>query len=112
MLKFTGATAGAVTIGTTLAVPQATAADASLVHPGMLHTRADLGRMAQKVKAGASPCTEGFARLTANRHAQSGWTANPQTTVYRGDGSPQNYWTLYNDIHAAYQNALRWHVTG
>jgi len=112
MLKFTGATAGAVTIGTALAAPQATAAGASLVHPGMLHTRTDLDRMAKKVKAGAAPYTAGFARLTANSHAQSGWTANPQATVYRGDGSPQNYRTLYNDIHAAYQNALRWHVTG
>jgi LPXTG-motif cell wall-anchored protein len=32
--------------------------------------------------------------------------------VYRGAGSPQNYATLYNDIHAAYQNALRHHVGG
>ncbi|WP_330292514.1 alginate lyase family protein [Streptomyces sp. NBC_00576] len=112
VLKFTGATAGAVTIGTTLAAPPASAAGASLVHPGMLHTRTDLDRMAKKVKAGAAPYTAGFARLTANRHAQSGWTANPQATVYRGEGSPQNYAILYNDIHAAYQNALRWHVTG
>ncbi|MDW4906628.1 alginate lyase family protein [Streptomyces sp. ADMS] len=112
MLKYTGATAGAVAIGTTLTAPQATAAGASLVHPGMLHTRTDLDRMAKKVKAGAAPYTAGFARLTANRHAQSGWTANPQATVYRGSGSPQNYAILYNDIHAAYQNALRWHVTG
>ncbi|MEH0421679.1 alginate lyase family protein [Streptomyces sp. B21-083] len=112
MLKFTGATAGAVAIGTTLAAPQATAAGASLVHPGMLHTRTDLDRMAKKVKAGAAPYTAGFTRLAANRHAQSGWTANPQATVYRGSGSPQNYVILYNDIHAAYQNALRWHVTG
>ncbi|WP_105972148.1 alginate lyase family protein [Streptomyces geranii] len=112
MLKFTGATAGAVAIGTTLAAPQATAAGASLVHPGMLHTRTDLDRMAKKVRAGAAPYTAGFARLTANSHAQSGWTANPQAVVYRGSGSPQNYRTLYNDIHAAYQNALRWHVTG
>ena len=112
MLKFTGVTAGAVALGTIVAAPQATAAGASLVHPGLLHTRTDLDRMAKKVKAGAAPYTAGFARLTANRHAQSGWTANAQATVYRGSGSPQNYAILYNDIHAAYQNALRWHVTG
>ncbi len=112
MLKFTGATAGAVAVGTALAAPQASAAGASLVHPGLLHTRTDLDRMAKQVKAGAAPYTAGFARLTANRHAQSGWTANPQATVYRGEGSPQNYAILYNDIHAAYQNALRLHVTG
>ncbi|MFE9440959.1 alginate lyase family protein [Streptomyces sp. NPDC006602] len=113
MLKAAGVTAGAVGVGTALgtATP-AVAAGAAFAHPGLLHTRADLDRMAAKVKAGAAPYTAGFAKLTANRHAQSGWTANPQATVYRGSGSPQNYTLLYNDIHAAYQNALRGHVTG
>ncbi|MBA2944546.1 alginate lyase family protein [Streptomyces himalayensis] len=114
MLKIAGAAAGAAGIGVaavTAAVP-ASAAGGTFAHPGLLHTQADLDRMAAKVKAGARPYTVGFARLTANRHAQSGWQANPQATVYRGVGSPQNYATLYNDIHAAYQNALRWHVTG
>ncbi|WP_409474957.1 alginate lyase family protein [Streptomyces sp. HC307] len=112
MLKATGAAAGAVGMSTVLAPAPATAAPAAFAHPGLLHTRADLDRMAAKVKAGAAPYTAGFAKLTANRHAQSGWTANPQATVYRGAGSPQNYRTLYNDIHAAYQNALRAHVSG
>jgi hypothetical protein len=114
MLKATGAAAGAVGvgIGTTTLAPPATAAGASFAHPGLLHTRADLDRMAAKVKAGAAPYTAGYAKLTANRHAQSGWRPNPQATVYRGGGSPQNYQILYNDVHAAYQNALRWHVSG
>ncbi|MFI6666772.1 alginate lyase family protein [Streptomyces sp. NPDC050481] len=109
MLKAAGAAGVAVTTAT---APPATAADSAFAHPGLLHTRADLARMAAKVKAGAAPYTAGFARLTANRHAQSGWTPNPQATVYRGAGSPQNYATLYNDIHAAYQNGLRHHVSG
>ena len=109
MLKAAGAAGVAVTAAT--AVP-ATAADSAFAHPGLLHTQADLARMAAKVKAGAAPYTAGFAKLTANRHAQSGWTPNPQATVYRGAGSPQNYATLYNDIHAAYQNGLRHHVSG
>jgi hypothetical protein len=108
MLKAAGATGVAVTAATALPA----AADSGFAHPGLLHTRADLARMAAKVKAGAAPYTAGFAKLTANRHAQSGWTPQPQTTVYRGAGSPQNYATLYNDIHAAYQNALRHHVGG
>ncbi|MFI5680447.1 alginate lyase family protein [Streptomyces cellulosae] len=112
MLKATGTAAGALAVGTGLASAPAHAAGPALVHPGLLHTRADLDRMAAKVKAGAAPHTAGFAKLTANRHAQSGWTANPQATVYRGAGSPQNYQILYNDIHAAYQNALRGHVSG
>ncbi|MEV2215385.1 alginate lyase family protein [Streptomyces sp. NPDC050997] len=112
MLKATSTAAGAVAIGTTLTQAPAAAAAPAYAHPGLLHTRADLGRMAARVKAGAAPHTAGFAKLTANRHAQSGWQANPQATVYRGSGSPQNYAILYNDIHAAYQNALRGHVSG
>ncbi|WP_461076363.1 alginate lyase family protein [Streptomyces deserti] len=111
MLKATGAAAGAVALGTAPAAP-AVAAGAAYAHPGLLHTRADLDRMAAKVKAGAEPYTAGYAKLTANRHAQSGWQPNPQSVVYRGAGSPQNYAILYNDIHAAYQNALRYHVSG
>ncbi|MFE7269826.1 alginate lyase family protein [Streptomyces sp. NPDC057623] len=116
MLKATGATAGAVGVGvgvgtTALATPAA-AAGASFAHPGLLHTRADLDRMAAKVKAGAEPYTAGFAKLAANPHAQSGWQPRPAATVYRGGGTPQNYAALYKDIHSAYQNALRWHVTG
>ncbi|MFE6172491.1 alginate lyase family protein [Streptomyces sp. NPDC056464] len=110
MLKAAGATAGAAGIGTAVLPTPAMAAGA-YAHPGLLHTRADLDRMAAKVKAGASPHTAGFARLTANRHAQRGWTANPQATVVRG-GSGQNYGILYNDVHAAYQNALRGHISG
>ncbi|WP_180687575.1 alginate lyase family protein [Streptomyces gossypiisoli] len=120
MLKATGVAAGAIGMGTALQAPPATAAPATaapaagaaFAHPGLLHTRADLDRMAAKVKAGAEPYTAGYAKLAANRHAQSGWTANPQAIVYRGAGSPQNYRTLYNDVHAAYQNALRAHVSG
>ncbi|WP_344402840.1 alginate lyase family protein [Streptomyces longisporus] len=114
MLKATGAGAVGLTTVTTPAV----AAGGTFAHPGLLHTRADLARMAAKVKAGASPYTAGYAKLTANRHAQSDWTPNPQTIVYRGvelrprSTWPQNYGILYNDIHAAYQNALRYHVSG
>ncbi|MCC9712103.1 alginate lyase family protein [Streptomyces sp. MNU76] len=112
-LKIAGIAAGAAGLGagTGLAATPASAAGGGFAHPGLLHTTADLARMAAKVKAGAQPYTAGFARLTANRHAQSGWRANPQTTVVRG-GTGQNYVTLYNDIHAAYQNGLRHHVSG
>ncbi|MGW1804723.1 alginate lyase family protein [Streptomyces sp. NPDC002078] len=115
ILKATGVAAGAASIAT--AATPSVAAGGAFAHPGLLHTGADLARMAAKVKAGASPYTAGYAKLTANRHSQSGWTPNPQAivyrgTVYRGTGNPQNYGVLYHDIHAAYQNALRYHVSG
>ncbi|MFH9549024.1 alginate lyase family protein [Streptomyces sp. NPDC017435] len=114
LLRAAGVVAGAAGVAAAAPASAATAAPApaGYAHPGLLHTGADLARMAAGVKAGAAPYTAGYARLTANRHAQSGWTADPQTTVYRGSGSPQNYAVLYNDLHAAYQNGLRFHVSG
>ncbi|KPH97833.1 Alginate lyase [Actinobacteria bacterium OK006] len=94
------------------AVGTATARPTSgFVHPGLLHTQADFDRMAEKVKAGAQPWKAGYDRLMANRHSQNTWSPRATPTVIRG-GAGQNYPTLYNDIHAAYQNALRWKVTG
>ncbi|WP_045563014.1 alginate lyase family protein [Streptomyces sp. FxanaA7] len=113
-LKIAGIAAGAVGlgVGTGLAAVPASAAGAAFAHPGLLHTTADLARMAAKVKAGSRPHTAGFAKLTANPHSESSWAPRPVATVFRGGGSPQNYAQLYKDIHAAYQNALRHHVTG
>jgi hypothetical protein len=68
--------------------------------------------MAAKVKANAQPWKAGWDRLVASSLSQNGWKANPQAIVYRGSGTPENYATMYYDIHAAYQNALRWKVTG
>ncbi|GAA2660747.1 alginate lyase family protein [Streptomyces vastus] len=112
MLKIAGTAAGAAAIGAAVPATSASAAGTAFAHPGLLHTRADLDRMAAKVKAGAAPYTAGFAKLTANRHSQSTWLPNPQATVIRGGDGAQNYGILYRDIHAAYQNALRWKITG
>ncbi|MFD5462618.1 alginate lyase family protein [Kitasatospora sp. NPDC127059] len=93
--------------------PRAAATPApAFAHPGLLHCRADLDRMAAKVAAGTQPYLAGWQRLTANPHAQSDWKANPQEVVHRGGDEPQNFPTLYNDVHAAYQNALRWRISG
>jgi hypothetical protein len=107
--------AGAAGLGTAAALgasKQATAAGSAFAHPGLLHIEADLDRMAAKVKAKAQPYYAGWQRLTGNSHSQPTWKANPQPIVYRGADHPENYATLYHDIHAAYQNALRWRITG
>ncbi|MDX6348090.1 MAG: hypothetical protein QOF84_2880 [Streptomyces sp.] len=88
------------------------AAAATIIHPGMLHTAADFTRMAAKVGAAAQPWQEDWAVLIANSHSWPTYTANPQATIYRGSGTPENYGILYNDIAAAYQNALRWKIQG
>ncbi|XUL86026.1 alginate lyase family protein [Streptomyces galilaeus] len=110
LLRMTG---GAVVAGLGAAAVSASPARASggLAHPGMLHTQADFDRMATEVEAGTAPYKAGYAVLAANSHAQSTWKPNPLARVVRG-GDGTNVGTLYHDVHAAYQNALRWKVTG
>jgi Alginate lyase len=86
----------------------------TFAHPGMLHTEADFARVREKVNASVSPWIEGFNLLSINDHAKTSWPLNPQVNVYRGyDGiHAENYAALYNDIAAAYQNALMWKITG
>ena len=80
-------------------------------HPGMLHTQADFDRMRAQVNAGAQPWIAGWNKLIANKHSSATYKPNPQATIVRG-GTGENYGILYNDIAAAYQNALRWKISG
>lgn len=81
------------------------------VHPGMLHTEADFTRMRDKVNASAQPWKGSWDLLAASTNSQSTWGPRPTATVVRG-GTGDNVALLYNDVHAAYQNALRWKITG
>jgi len=107
------AAAGGLAAFGTAAVAQAQTGEVGIqaVHPGMLHTQADIDRMYARVSTNQEPWRSGWEKLIANGHAQSTWTARPTATIIRG-GDGQNYPQLYNDIHAAYQNALRWRVSG
>ena len=110
LLKTAGGLTAALALGATATT--ADAAPATFTHPGMLHNWGDINRAKVRVAAGDDPWLSGWNRLTANSHSQSTWTARPQSIVYRGSGTPENYSLLYNDIAAAYQNALRWQVAG
>ncbi|WP_207211999.1 alginate lyase family protein [Promicromonospora panici] len=79
--------------------------------PGLLHSAADLDRVAGKVAAGAQPWTAGWERLAANGRSSADWSPRPLRDVVRG-GAGDNVGQMYLDIHAAYQNALRWRLTG
>jgi hypothetical protein len=109
LLKATVVGAAAVALpsaGVLLASPASAA-----THPGMLHTETDFARMRTQVNAGAQPWKAGWDKLVANSHSQSTWTPRPTATVIRG-GTGENYTAFYNDIAAAYQNALRWRISG
>jgi hypothetical protein len=89
-----------------------TATSKAFVHPGLLHTEADFARMKAKVAAGEHPWIDGWQVLIANRHAQLNWNPRPSEKVIRGAVPGQNYAAFFNDVHAAYQLALRWKVSG
>ncbi|MEU6915679.1 alginate lyase family protein [Streptomyces olindensis] len=110
LLRTAGGLTAALALGATATT--ADAAPATFTHPGMLHNWGDINRAKVRVAAGDDPWLSGWNRLTGNSHSQSTWTARPQSVVYRGSGYPENYTLLYNDIAAAYQNALRWQVAG
>ena len=83
----------------------------AFVHPGMLHTAADFSRMTNEIAAGANPWIQGWQVLTNNSKALSSYVPNPQGDIDRG-GTLNNYGIFYNDIAAAYQNALVWKIGG
>ncbi|MFE9439969.1 alginate lyase family protein [Streptomyces sp. NPDC006602] len=112
LFKTAGGLGAALALGSAFAATTADAAPATFAHPGMLHNAGDINRAKVRVAAGDDPWLSGWNKLTANSHSQSTWTPNPQATIYRGSGYPENYGILYNDIAAAYQNALRWNVAG
>jgi hypothetical protein len=104
--------AAALAVAASVTAPRvADAAPATFTHPGMLHNAGDINRAKVRVAAGTDPWLSGWNKLTANSHSASTWTPNPQATIIRG-GTGENYGILYNDIAAAYQNALRWKVGG
>lgn len=87
------------------------------VHPGGLHTQADLDRMKAKVASNALPWKNSWDILVASPKAQLSWNPNPQAIICRGGhcsvlGLPQNYTTAQRDIAAAYQTGLRYQITG
>ena len=86
----------------------------SFVHPGALHTQADLNRMAQKVAAQAYPWINTFNNIKNDGHTASSYGPHAVTYVNRGTGCTygRNCYSLYNDIAATYQLALMWAVTG
>ena len=101
------ASGGSLLSGTRAAA--ATAATSTYAHPGLVHTLSDLERISAQY--GAEPWVSGWGRLVGNGRSSAGWTPRPLATVIRG-GTGQNYAQLFPDIHAAYQNALRWRISG
>jgi hypothetical protein len=87
---------------------------APFVHPGLLHTAADLARMKEQVAKGDEPWQGGFEKLQAQAQSSSDWVPHPFVHVERSllTGHGRGKDELERDSSAAYQNALMWCITG
>jgi len=86
-------------------------ASSAFVHPGLLHTQADFDRVAQMVNNGIEPYLSGWQALLDSPLSTAGWTPRATATIVRG-GEGTNIALLHTDIARAYQNALRWKISG
>jgi hypothetical protein len=84
------------------------------VHPGLLHTTADLKRMKEMVAGNIEPWKSGFEVFKASPWSSAGWIPHPVEHVERSllSGAGKNIGDLEKDVCAAYQNALMWAITG
>ena len=82
------------------------------VHPGLLHSAADLQRIKTKVAEGAQPWAEAWVAFTNNnRWIAQDYTPRPLEIVGRGVGATGQA-NISSDCTAAYYNAIAWVVTG
>jgi len=81
------------------------------VHPGLLHSRADLERMKTAVAEKREPVIDGFRVLAESRHARADYRMRGPFPEW---GRAPNLRTgeAQDDARAAYQNALMWAITG
>jgi hypothetical protein len=84
------------------------------VHPGLLHNRADLAFIKQKVAGGEEPWKTAWDKLRSARIASLDWTVSPVADVVRGAYNDPDIGSsnLSHDSAAAYCHALQWVVTG
>jgi len=81
------------------------------LHPGILHTAADLERIKLKVKAGEEPWKSGFDLFRNSKFAQFDYKMRGPFD-YAGRNPIGHTKEITDDSIAAYQNAIMWAVTG
>mgnify|MGYP000974555873 CR=1 FL=1 len=85
----------------------------AFVHPGLLHTQADLERMKAMIAQQIEPWRSGFERLRSHAESRADWRLRgPFHSVVRGSKESHHIAEMDQDANAAYQNALMWCITG
>jgi hypothetical protein len=92
---------------------RATPYGGNFVHPGVMHSLADLERMRTNVLATNAPWFMGYTNLLADSHSSSAYAMEgPVTTIYRDAITGTLPTAFQDDCGGAYQNALLWYLTG
>jgi hypothetical protein len=88
--------------------------EAQFIHPGMLHTKAELEFIKDKIKVGEEPWFSEFRLLQADPHAKTDWKTRPLADVIQGSYNNPDIGAkdLGNDAQAAYLHAIEWALTG
>ena len=85
----------------------------NFVHPGVMHTIADLERMRTNVLATTYPWFMGYTNMLADSHSSSAYAMEgPVNTIYRDAITGTLPTAFQDDCAGAYQNALLWYLTG
>ncbi len=105
---------GRIAVFTMLWMLLGTALPAQMVHPGMLHSRADLDFLRQQVQAGHEPWASLWKDLEASPEAAADWTPHPRRVIVVGFYSQPDIGAsdFRRDADAAYTLALRYAVSG
>ncbi|QDV26381.1 DUF6250 domain-containing protein [Aureliella helgolandensis] len=93
--------------------PRAPGAAKPFVHPGLLHSRAELEFIQQKINTGQQPWQSAWEQLQADAGSSLAYTPKPFANVVRGVKNNPNIGSsdMSNDAAAAYAHALQWSLT-
>ena len=86
--------------------------DKGFKHPGALHTEEDFERVRKLISEKDPVILAAYERLKSNQYSQSDVATWPTETIVRGGGVGENYMNAARGGAMAYQNALRWKLSG
>ena len=90
------------------------AAEKPFVHPGILHSRAELDFVKARVAEGTQPWAAAWEELRSHDISKLAWKPRPVANVVRGPYNRPDVGgtSLMRDGAAAYSHAIQWYVTG